>query len=79
MRDLIRSPLYTFQTKIVPFQDPDAKYSPSGENATLATGKECPMRVMISYPLDAFHTLIEQSSDPEAKYSPFGENTTLFT
>ena len=75
MRVLIRSPLDTLHTPIVLSSDPDAKYSPFGENTTLLTHYECPMRVLIRYPLDTLHTPI--TSDPDAKYSPFGENTTL--
>ena len=59
--------------------DPDAKYSPFGENTTLLTIDECPVRVLIRSPLDILHTPIVQSEDPDAKYSPFGENTTLKT
>ena len=53
------------------------KYSPFGENTTLQTLLECPVRVLIRSPLDTLHTPIV--SDPDAKYSPFGENTTLQT
>ena len=79
MRVLIRSPLDTLHTPIVPSSDPDAKYSPFGENTTLMTDYECPVRVLIRSPLDTLHTPIVLSLDPEAKYSPFGENTTLLT
>ena len=78
MRVLIRSPLDTLHTPIFP-KDPDAKYSPFGENTTLQTTSECPVRVLIRSPLDTLHTPIVQSEDPDAKYSPFGENTTLLT
>ena len=60
-------------------RDADAKYSPFGENTTLVTQSECPVRVLIRFPLDTFHTPIVLSADPDAKYSPFGENTTLKT
>ena len=33
----MRSPLDTLHSPIVLFLDPDAKYSPSGENTTLVT------------------------------------------
>ena len=56
-------------------QDPDAKYSPFGENTTLQTVSECPVRVLIRSPLDTLHTPIVLSANPDAKYSPFGENT----
>ena len=79
MRVLIRSPLDTLHTPIVLSADPDAKYSPFGENTTLKTQLECPVRVLISSPLDTLHTLIVLSLDPDTKYSPFGENATLET
>ena len=74
----MRSPLNTLHTSIVLSSDPDAKYSPLGENTTLKTHSECPMRVLMSSPLDTLHTPIILSLDPDAKYSPFGENTTHF-
>ena len=77
MRVLICSPLDTLQTPIVQSIDPEAKYSPLGENATLQTTEECPVRVLMRSPLDTFHTPIIKSPDADAKYSPFGENTTL--
>ena len=77
MRVLIRSPLDILHTPIVLSQDPDAKYSPFGENTTLHTLSECPVRVLIRSPLDTLHTPIVLSQDPDAKYSPFGENTTF--
>ena len=43
MRVFIRSPLDTLHTPIVLSQDPDAKYSPFGENTTLQTGDEWPV------------------------------------
>ena len=73
------SPLDTLHSLIVLSLDPDAKYSPFGENITLQTLSECPVRVLIRSPLDTFHILIVQSFDPDAKYSSFGENTTLLT
>ena len=79
MRVLIRSPLDTLHTPIVLSRDPDAKYYPFGENTTLKTQLECPVRVLIRSPLDTLHTPIVLSPDPDAKYSPFGENTTLVT
>ena len=77
MRVLISSPLHTLHTPIVLSQDPDAKYSPFGENTTMLTPLECPVKVLISSPLETLHTPIVLSLDPEAKYSPFGENTML--
>ena len=79
MRVLIRSPLDTLHTPIVLSLDPNAKYSPFGENTMLQTQREWPARVLIRYPLDTLHTPIVLSPDPDAKYSPFGENTTLLT
>ena len=78
MRVLIRSPLDTLHTPIVLSRDPDAKYSPFGENTTLLTQSECPVRGLIHSPFDTLHTPIFLK-DPNAKYSPFGENTTLMT
>ena len=77
MRVFIHSPLDTLHTPIVLSADPDTKYSPFGENTTLKTHSECPVRVLIHSPLDTLHTPIVPSSNPDAKYSPFGENTTL--
>ena len=59
--------LDTLHKLIVQSEDPDAKYSPSPENATLFTGKEWPLRVFISSPLDIHHNPIVQSEDPDAK------------
>ena len=53
------------------------KYSSFGENTTLKTLSECPVRVMMRSPFDTLHTPIVLSAVPDAKYSPFGENTTL--
>ena len=44
MRILIRSPLDTLHTPIVLSIDPDAKYSPFGENTTLKIIPECSVR-----------------------------------
>ena len=79
MRVMIRFPVDTLHTYIILSADPDAKYSPFGENTMLKTLSECPVRVMIRSPLDALHTPIVLSADPDAKYSPFGEDTTLKT
>ena len=79
VRVLIRSPLDILHTPIVSSPDPDAKYSPFGENTTLLTDNKCPVRVFTRSPLDTLHTPIVSSSYPDAKYSPFGENTTLKT
>ena len=76
MRVLISSQLDIFHTPIVQSQDPEAKYSPSGENTTLLTTSSWPVRVLMCSLLDTLHTLI-YIKDPEAKNSPFGENATL--
>ena len=54
----MRSPLYTLHTPIVSSQDSDAKYSPFGENTTLETQLEWPVRVWMRFPLDTLHTQI---------------------
>ena len=79
MKVLISSPLYTLHTPIVQSLDPEAKYSSFGENTTLKTAEEWPMRVLMRSPLNTLHTSIVLFLDPDAKYSPFGENTTLKT
>ena len=71
------SPVYVFHSLIVQSIDPDAKYSPFGENTTLQTGQLCPFRVLIRFPFDTLHKPIVWSPDPDAKYSPLGENTKL--
>ena len=58
MRVFIRSPLDILHTPIVLSADPDAKYSPFGENITLKTDDGWPRRVLIRSPLDTLHTLI---------------------
>ena len=73
----MRSPLDTIHTTIVLSPEPEAKHSPFGENTTLKTISECPLRILIRFPLDILHNPIVLSLDPDAKYSPFGENTTL--
>ena len=73
------SPLDTLHKPIVQSLDPDAKFSPFGENTTLQIEDEWPIRVFIRSPLDTLHKLIVLSADPDAKYTPLGENTTLLT
>ena len=73
------SQLDTLHTLIVLSLDPDAKYSPLGENTTQLTQEEWSVRILISSPLDTLQTPIVLSLDPDAKYSPLGENTTLKT
>ena len=65
-------------TPTVLSSDPDAKYSPFGENTTLLTQSLWPVRVWMRSSLDTLHNPISLK-DPDAKYSPFGENTTLLT
>ena len=43
MKVLVCSPLDTLHTPIVQSSDPEAKYSPFGENATIFTDEECPV------------------------------------
>ena len=76
---MIRSPLDTLHTPIVQSEDPEAKYSPFGENTTLLTKSECPVRVLIRSPFDTLHIPIVLLVYPDAKYSVFGENATLQT
>ena len=70
MKVLMRSPIDTLHTLIVLSEDPDAKYSPFGENATLLIQLEWPVKVLIRSPLDILHSPIVLSADPDAKYSP---------
>ena len=71
----MRAPLGTLHKMIVESSDPDAKYSPFGENATLYIEDEWPVRVLMQTPFDT--SQIPIVLDPDAKYTPFGENTTL--
>ena len=48
----------TFHIFIVSSADPDAKYSPFGEKATLPTIEEWLLRVIIHSPLDTLHIFI---------------------
>ena len=75
----MRSPLDTLHTPIVLSSDPEAKYSPFGENTKLVTASEWSVRVLIRSPLNTLHTPIVLSIDPDVKYSPFDKNTTLKT
>ena len=58
MRVFIRSPLDTLHTPIVLSCDPDTKYSPFGENATLQTVSLWLVRVFMTSQLDILHTTI---------------------
>ena len=73
----MRSPLDNLHKLIVLSQDPEAKYSPFGENATLVTREVCPVRVLMSSQFNTLQRQIVLSLDPDAKYYPFGENATL--
>ena len=53
----MRSPLDTLQTPIVLSPDPDAKYSPFGENATLYIEDEWPVRYFMCSPIDTLYCL----------------------
>ena len=75
MKVLMGSPLDTLHSMMILSSDPDAKYSPFGENTTLLTKEEWPVRVLMRSPLDTLHNPIVWSSDPDAKYSPSGEKT----
>ena len=70
-------PLATSHTLIMLFADPDAKYSPFGENTTLYIEEMSPLRILMHSPFYTFHTPMVKSLDPDAKYFPFGENTML--
>ena len=76
---LMRSPLDSLHKPIVLSEDPEAKYSPFGENTTLSIKDKWPLRLLMHSQLVTLHKFIVLSEDPDAKYSPFGENTTLFT
>ena len=52
------SPFGTLHKTIVKSMDPDAKYSPFGENSTVFTKEESVVRVLRCYPLDTFHKII---------------------
>ena len=54
----MRSPLDKFHIPIVLSLDPDAKYSPFGENTTKTTGSEWSVMILIHYPLDTLHSMI---------------------
>ncbi len=53
---------------------PEAKYLPSGENATERMGKLWPCRVITSLCDSMLQSLTVLSPLPEAKYLPSGEN-----
>jgi hypothetical protein len=53
---------------------PEAKYLPSGENATELTEYLWSFNVVTSFFDSTLHSLIALSSLPEAKYLPSGEN-----
>ena len=74
MRVFIRSPVNNLHTPIVLSWDPETKYSPLSENATLKTVDLWSFNVLMSSPDDTLHIHIVLSPDPDAKYSPLGEN-----
>ena len=74
----MRSPLQTLHMPISS-EDPEAKYSPFGENTILFTSERWLTIKLILSPLYTFHTLIILYLDADAKYSPLYENTTVFT
>jgi hypothetical protein len=55
---------------------PEAKYLPSGENATERTDELWPCRVVTSFCDFTLQSLTVLSKLPEAKYLPSGENAT---
>jgi hypothetical protein len=57
-------------------QLPEAKYLPSGENATEQTCELWPRNVATSFFDYMFQSLTVLSKLPEAKYLPSGENAT---
>jgi hypothetical protein len=57
-------------------QLPEAKYLPSGENATEVTGSLWPRSVVTSFFDYMFQSLTVLSKLPETKYLPSGENAT---
>ncbi len=58
---------------------PEAKYLPSGENATELTGLLWPCSVVTSFYDSTLQSLTVLSWLPEAKYLPSGENATELT
>ena len=77
VKDLIKFSFSTLQILIVSSQDPEAKISTFGENATLETLEVWPQKVL-ELPLYKFHSLISLV-EPETKYFPFGEKAKLIT
>ena len=75
---MIHSPLDILHTIIVLSQDPEAKYFPFGENATLLTLFLWPVKVLMHSPLKTLHNPILLNPDPDVKYLLFGENAMLF-
>jgi hypothetical protein len=65
-----------FQSLTVLSALPEAKYLPSGENATERTDSSCPRSVVTSFFDYMFQSLTVLSLLPEAKYLPSGENAT---
>ena len=70
-------PFNTHLNPIVESQDPEAKYYPSGEKATLYTSLEWSFNVLMRSPLDTLHNMIVVSSDPDARNYWSSENATL--
>ena len=58
MKVLTRSPLDILQRMIVLSLDPEAKYSPFGENATLLTLLECPHRDFMPSPTNRLYSYV---------------------
>jgi len=60
----------------VALPDPDARSSPSDENATEVTPREWPSRVLRQVPVAGSHSLTVLPLDPDAMSVPSGENLT---
>jgi hypothetical protein len=68
-----------FQSLIVLSKLPDARFWPSGENATEEIDHVWPPIVRRSRPADASQSLIVLSCPPEARRWPFGEKAIEWT
>src|ERR1700721_1756603 len=55
--------------------EPDSRYIPSGENATLRTKSVCPWKsLLVTFPVSRLHRHIVLSPKPDAKSFLSGEN-----
>lgn len=69
-------PVATSQSLIVPSTLPEARILPSGENATVTTESECPVRMRSTRPLITSQSITLRSELPEASVRPSGVNLT---